>query len=160
MRPLLLLLAASFVLWPEVSLAQQNERTPPRRFDAEFGYLSFSWVARPFGSFAIGPEFGGGFLQQKVITPSGDDLTGLVHLGVTSTLRLNEYVDVEVGIRAGAGELKSVACAGCSFSGYAGAALAMFAGSRTVRFGTRFVRGRIEGTSMFTWSPLVLRLQF
>jgi len=154
------MLVASFVVWPSVSLAQQDERTPPRRFDAEVGYLNFSWVARPSDSFAIGPEIGGGFLKQVVIAPSGDDLTGLLHLGVTSTVRLSEHVDVEVGVRAGAGELKSVACAGCGFSGYYGVALAMFAGYRTLRFGTRFVKGGIEDASLLMWSPLVVRVQF
>jgi hypothetical protein len=97
---------------------------------------------------------------QVVIAPSGDDITGLVHLGVISAVRLSEHVDVEVGVRAGAGELKSVACAGCGFSGYYGVTLAMFAGYRRMRFGTRFVKGGIEGASLLMWSPLVVRVQF
>lgn len=159
MRFALIVLVASVVAWPEVSLAQPDERTPPWRFDAEVAYLTVSWVSRPSRSFAIGPEIGGGFLEQVVIAPAGDDLTGLIHLGVASTVRLGEHLDAEVGVRAGLGELRSVACSGCFFSGYSGVTAAMFAGYRTVRFGSRLVIGRIEGGSLASWSPLVLRVQ-
>ncbi len=146
--------------WPVNAVAQQAQSTPPRRFDAEVAYLTFSWVARPTTSFAIGPEIGAGFLKEVVVAPSGDSFTGLVHVGVTSTLRVAANVDAEIGVRAGLGEMDSVACAGCTPSGYAGLSLAVFAGSRTFRFGTRFLVGTIEGGALRTWSPFIVRLRF
>jgi hypothetical protein len=160
MRLFLLLWVAVATVWPVNGVAQQARSTPPRRFDAEVAYLTFSWAARPTTSFAIGPEIGAGFLKEVVLAPSADSFTGLVHVGVTSTLRIAANVDAEVGVRAGLGELKSVACAGCALSGYGGLSLGVLAGSRRLRFGTRFLVGTIEGGTLRTWSPFIVRLRF
>ena len=138
---------------------QSAARERPRRLDVEVLYVTGSWLWSVSPTTRLGPELGVGILEQVTITPDGDDLTGILHVGVTSSTDVGS-ASLEAGLRLGIGELRSRSCSGCVPGGYAAATVALFLGRGRLQGGTRLSLGRAGGRGVAAWSPLVGRVRF
>ena len=148
------------VLWASALSAQAAPRDPPRRLDLEVLYLTGSWVWPIAESWVLGPEVGLGVLEQKTFSPSGDDFTAILHIGVLSATRMTERVTAEVGFRLGVGELRSVSCSGCLPDAYGALTFALFTAFGRLQVGTRGTVGRVADNTFFVWSPVVVGVRF
>ena len=158
--PFWVALALGLALPARPAMGQATPPEPPRGLDAEVVYFTLSWVWPASDAFALGPELGGGILEQKTLAPDGDDFTSIIHAGLVGRIRLSPALSAELGVRLGASELRSISCSGCAPDGFAAGTVALFTGSRRWRFGTRYMFGAVDGEPFQAWSPLVLRLRF
>lgn len=132
----------------------------PRRLEGEVVYFTLSWLWPLPGAWALGPEIGGGILEQKTLAPTEDDFTSIAHVGVVSSRRISNSLRVEVGVRFGVAELRSHSCTECLPDGFVAGTAALFTGFERLRFGTRFMSGSVGRETFFAWSPLVVRFEF
>ena len=140
------------------SQSQLPER--PRRVDVEVLYVTGAWLWSVGPSIRLGPELGVGVLQQVTVWPDGDDLTGILHVGVTSSADVRPGASLDLGLRLGVGELRSRSCSGCVPGGYVAVTAALFLGRGRLQGGTRLSLGGASGRGVATWSPLVGRVRF
>ena len=140
------------------SQSQPPER--PGRVDVEVLYVTGSWLWSVGPTTRLGPEVGVGILEQVTVSPDGDDLTGILHVGITSSTSVSPAASLDLGLRLGIGELRSRSCSGCVPGGYVAATASLFLGRGRLQGGTRFSLGRASSRGFVTWSPLVGRVRF
>jgi hypothetical protein len=128
------------------------------RIDAEVFYATISVVWDKSSAWAIGPELGLGILEQKTFAPSTEDFVSIAHAGVVFVRDPGPGPTIELGLRAGIGELRR--CFGdCLPDGYFAVAGGLSVGGDRWRVGTRLTIGRLSGDSMVAWSPVFLRVR-
>lgn len=148
------------ILAPVPLRAQQPEPARLFQVDVELFHASLSLLWPVAGAWWVGPDVGGGILEQKTFAPSGDDFTPMVHAGVALSRRMTPRISLDVGVRVGFGELRSTACSGCIPPAYGAAVLGGSWGGDTFRAGSRVTLARVSEATVVAWSPLFLRLRF
>jgi hypothetical protein len=147
-------------LFARDAAAQSGLPDRPRRVDVEVLYVTGSWLWSVGPTSRLGPELGLGILEQVTVWPDGDDLTGILHVGLMSSTDVSPRASLDLGLRLGIGELRSRSCSGCVPGGYAAATAALFLGRGRLQGGTRLSLGRASGRGFAAWSPLVGRVRF